>query len=811
MAEIPTRWIYNTLDLTSSRASSRSALPKSVAWSLVGVDGSQQGSLRPLNGFRNLHLIERPDEANVAITDHNTQSTLVDFWPVSFHLGTDGYAYGVVYSVSKLVVVGPATFTYHDFFLDYWESATETLHRAIRIAVDKPVDDASVTCIGRFIFVCVRGATPTLSYWDEVTEEMVTVATPGPGAEPTLAVGGGSGNRITITNSAGAWANLPAESYSFAYGFIDTRTGRRGPISKTATVAADDFPTTDGATPKATLYIEEVDGTKWDKIVMYRSPSIQTVGDARAAGILFVDQIVDVPDLEDADQDLNFAYELEDKALVSQEPFTQRDKFDQQIPYGGCSMAFGGTLVLSRIAGTPASGGDTTDSFLQSSLGEIRWSSTLKVMPEHFSPFNRYTTKVPANEVISMVEAGEYAFGFSKDRLYHMKKMNGAIRPIEIHQGYGICSRDAACSVGGMVYFATDAGLKAVAGNGQLDDVAALDDDFVRTWRTSRGSVSLGYDTTALCLFVLNPTEKECRVLWMGTHRVTQIKDTPFSRVRSGWWASNFWLGADDPDYTSGITQRALFLRKRQSSGWGSDVVHEIMCLDSERLKIPICTTLDFGSGLDGRMVIELGSQAGEGPTELDIGLSLGAVAKGAKLYVLQGTTVGTSWTITGIAGTVVTLDGTHGIVAGDVIGLNPVLFEWVGSNIHRAAEDPGGGEVVDLFRNKQLSSIGAVFSSVVNGGADDPASARTFLGGVYVGLNDEPEAEAPVKNLAGAQVEAVVEGASASYAAPRRFTVADGALSPSLRIFVPELDFRLLSVLVRGTITSSDRNRRSE
>lgn len=787
------------MDVTSSRASSRPALPRNVAWTLQGVDGSQQGGLRPINGFRQLHQIQRPDQADATWTEHSSASIFLDFWPISFHIGSTQYGYGVAYAVKR--TSGGLV----DVFIDFWQNDTSTLIRAKRIAAAKPNDEMSVVCMGRFIFCFVRGATPTMSYWDATSNAIVTVATPGPGTEPTLVIGGASNSRVNLTDAAGSWADLEPGAYSFAYGFLDTRTGRRGPISKIATTTEDDFPTGDPTT-KATLTVTGVDGSKWDRVVVYRSPAILTVGDAYASGVLFVDQIYTLSDLVSTNQTLTIVYALEDKALVLQEAFTQRDQFDASMPYGGAAMAYQGSLVVSRISGSPAPAGDNTDSLLQSNIGELRWSSTLKVMPEHFSPFSRFTTRVPANEMVSLVDVGEYAFGFSKDRVYHMRKTPGTLRVIELHQGYGILNRNAACAVGGMVYFATATGLKAIAGNGQLDDVAALDDDLIRRWASSRSELSLSFDAESLALMILNPTAEECRVLWMGSYRVTQIGDTPFFRTRSGWWSTGFWLGASSPDYTTSLVQKALFLHRKASGGWANSVTQDVLCLDTERLKVPTMTTLDLGRTIDGLTIRTVGTRGGPATT-LELTTAPPATIAGAKVYALNGSLVGQSWLVSSVSGNNLILSTSNAMLAGEKVGLSPVPFEWVGSNIHRAVEETGVGEVQDLFQNKQLSTIGAVFSSIVDDADDSTEALKTFLGGVYKGTEDSVTVESVVLDRSGAQAEGVIDSAGPLYARPRQFTQAGGSLSPSIRIVCPELDFRLLAVIVRGKVTESDRN----
>lgn len=803
-------WSWNTLDLTSSKASSRPALPKQVAWDLVGVDGSQQGGLRPSNGFRRVHTIERPGAA-----EHGTSSVLLDFWPVDFYLGASDYGYGVAYAVLRHSGSGI------DILMDWVRGSTGAVSRGVTLVSNatgsaSAVPEMSVVAMGRFVFAFVRGQSPTMTYWSTGSGSLVNLTAPGPGTATTITVNSASDAKLYITNNgsySSTVANLQPGRYTAAYQLMDTRTGRLGPVSSPVDIEAEDFPTagTGVYAPKFTLTLANVDTTKWDRLLAYRSVRAETIGQVYVSGILHLDKIVTI-----SSSTVAHVYELSDKALSMQDPMVDRMEFDATMPYGGVACSYQGTLFTSRISGTGTSSQDP-ESLLASNVGELRWSSSLRIMPEHFSPGNRFVPENPAQEMVALQKAGGYLIGFSRDRLFHIRKASGVVRVEEIHEGYGVCGRDAAAKVGGMVYFGTTKGLKAVAGDGQLDDVAAMDDYFSRRWVGRLSNVSMAFDGVANCLIVLCPNSTgtepfgEAGLLWFGTYRATSFEDLPFWRVRSGRWASRYWDGALSPTAAQRmepLVQHALLLQRPSSEGWPTGRNAYLYVLDHERIKSVGQTTLDPGADTSG-LRAELQGVTG---TSLEVGFTAPDALVGGRVYVLKAeeAEVGASASITAVSGSTLTIDEEiDGLAEGDVVAVTPVKFRWVGSNLHRPMQEGEDAQnpqdTATFFQVKTLSSVGACFGLVAATNDANP-TAVVWKGQVWRGMEDSPSAEAIPLSRSGEQVASVVEGESKDYANLKKHSVPGVSISVGVETTLPEVDFRLLSVVARGTLTSTSR-----
>jgi hypothetical protein len=154
--------------------------------------------------------------------------------------------------------------------------------------------------------------------------------------------------------------------------------------------------------------------------------------------------------------------------------------------------------------------------------------------------------------------------------------------------------------------------------------------------------------------------------------------------------------------------------------------------------------------------------------------------------------------------------------VAGDVFVVSPIVFEWVGHPLGLATEQGMVFSNADLFRMKVVSSVGAAFTDVSGPPLTDPITTTRpldrYTGVVYSGTAEAPLATALTKDTNGnlyASVEddeGLVYAAFGSDASDGRYGVKGTSLNPGIRILCPDLDFRLLGCIVRGTITGVER-----
>lgn len=648
--------------------------------------------------------------------------------------------------------------------------------------------------------------------------------------------------------------------YSFGYMLVDSRTGRRSAFSEVAQVRSEDFVvtrTTGGQTisVKKDQYmgVEIVyDSSKYDLMYVYRSVKIQDAGGTMVAGIPFLDAVVT---LEDYQTCLNGAgrtfdpasttsrhsmyfYELEDKQLVYQNPYSDRSVFDEKMPYGGTACFYQNTLLLSKVTTPMTSASDESRSLdVTRGLGEMRWSSLMDASPELFPPFNRYNPTVPSNEVIAFARTGSNVIGLSRDKVYHVRKSGAFIRITEMHEGYGIVNPKAVDSVGSAAYYVTSHGLKSVDAQGQLDEIRNLNSVIVNEWKADLSSVQVAHDPYMNCLFVHNPVQQEAYVLWFGSGKTTKLKDVNFAHVTQGSWPID-WVDATDDE--NDLSRRCFFLldcQETRASGTGIDSFTgpRVYVVDSAASRTISggttswngsrrITTLDYAG--DSRFVASGNWASTNIPISFATGTSVSTNAwqycyaylsssttnkqhVGKKVLILYNTAVG------------VFIDPVEhpwvaDVVQGDVFVVSPVVFEWAGHPLSLTTQEGMTFSNADFFRMKVVSSIGASFADVSGPPTGDSTTASTpldrFTGLLFDGTEQDASMTADTKDTAGNLYSSVEDDEGLVYAAfgsdssEGRYGAKGNSLTPGIRILCPDLDFRLLGCLVRGTITNVER-----
>jgi len=146
-------------------------------------------------------------------------------------------------------------------------------------------------------------------------------------------------------------------------------------------------------------------------------------------------------------------------------------------------------------------------------------------------------------------------------------------------------------------------------------------------------------------------------------------------------------------------------------------------------------------------------------------------------------------------------------------IAISPVYVRWSGSllgyndSVTQQSPTPGGLQKVRL-----VDSLSAFFSSV--GGSPTLDTVNTadifYKGIIFEGDSDTYKSQGIPKDLSGTIVKSIVNGESANWAAFETHGVRGMALSPGLEVFCPDLDFRLLSVIIDGKVMSTLRTERA-
>jgi hypothetical protein len=633
-------------------------------------------------------------------------------------------------------------------------------------------------------------------------------------------------------------------SYAFAYQLLSSKTGLKGPLSLIGQMRPPDFdPFAPGSgetpdsqwqagTPTVTttddiykyIGIEiAYEKTKYDKAIIFRSARTEGSGGTFTSAILSQEAVINLdewavdpaypttPAASNVGQSV-YWIRLDDKALVLQDTYIERPEFDPRVPPGGVAINYEGCVLVSGIRkGT----GDVGENTL--ALGEIRWSTLTEGSPELFPPTSRYVPNIPSNEVQTFVLVSGNVIGFSRDRMYHIRRESIYIKIQEIHEGYGVIGgRMAATSVGSFAYFLTTKGLKAVNVNGDMDDVRSCDYVVKNLWA---GGLEAGnpafvtYDPYAGAVFVWVRGVDPMITLWLDASRVTELRDIPFMYSDRGVWPTNPLVAAS---VEADCTERAFFLNCRRST---AAFCADIYVMDATGSKTITSTTNSSLNGLrairlldaggDSRFVLanQTGSNfdltGGDAPSDSILG--------GVMYNLTWGSNFGKTGTITDISGSTITITNSTNFRNGDTVSISPVYMRWVGHpvGIEVNGQDFGG---VNFFRLKSISSIGACFSDVDDAyfkqGISATVSGR-YKASVYRGNESAPRSFGTPLQTDGTVAQSIKDNEGTYWTSFRDLTsqiqggssIAGFMVSPSIEIFCSDLNYNLLGVMAQGSI----------
>lgn len=872
MTEVNRKWIYPTVAASENKSIDRIGLVGTdKAHQVVGVDGSRKYGLRPSTGFSLCKELEyvafsAASGDSPAIT---SASPVIDIFPFQATIRSGEFVYGFVYRV-KHTTASPVAY---DIFVDFSASVAVSVTSPSssispigswttqRIANDTTADDMDVVSIGRQVFVFVQGQ-PVKSFYIDYSESsgnytysFKTVSEAGPGAAPTLASlinhTGGTGipslsngeGQLFREDDAESLGDLPTPhefkdgKYGFAYYLHDSKSGRRSALSEVRGIESGSLHAGVSHLSKVGIAFD-ADTSLYDQIYIFRSVRLEDVGGTYTASILHLDNIYDIADLTTKNSEKVAYYTLDDVALALQDIYLDKVTYESTVPRGASALEFDGSmLVADPIDGTDLS--SSLDSSIRN-IGELRWSSLTERSPELFPINNKFVPDVVQNRIKKLERAGEFAIGFSSDRLYHIRR-NGVFLKIEdLHAGFGLAADNGTAGVGPLCYFLSNTGMKAVANNGQLDNVTSLDNLFLDEWYGNMADIRMEFDPYSSCLFILNEAAEEMACLWFNTGRISEFHDIPFSAMGRGTWPRN--PASSEPaitDKNTTMVERAFFLQNHPTeknttppTGWKPRVY--IYDQDSSKTLDGISTkavrTLDYG----GASTFRVSSYtAGLTTTNLPLPVSLSApqvkAITGAYIYVVGGPKefVGQKAKVLKATTTTLTIattsDGVKGFNASNaasfaselVFAPSPMYVNWVGGALPMTRTvDNQVMTQFDMFGNKQISSIGCHFSDVTGG----PAGYKFFQAQVWNASGDSAALEAIPLDFSGQIVgDSVEDGESDTYASftasnlqtTGRHGIQDSVLSPGIETFITDLDYKLMAVICRGRTTDTDTGER--
>lgn len=569
------------------------------------------------------------------------------------------------------------------------------------------------------------------------------------------------------------------------------------------------------------------DANKFDRALIYRSvvspPGTSTPEQFR---ILQLDDFITLEDyhVQNSLQPSSpwkravYALKKNDAALSASPTYRQgADAF--AVPPKGSALLFKNGMMLY--------GGLDQPPEENAGVSAIYWSDPASVSPEVVFPLNRYNLDNAAEEVFRFLDIGEESLGLTDTNLYGFRREGLSVRGANRFPSYGAVAPRAACTMGPMALWLNDEGFKSYALGGQLSDMTVFDEIIKQRWRTSRASVQMAYDSTMKTVFALNTETSEACCFWFTKQRASMLMDVGFSHVNEGM--------VPDVEGQS-LKRRACFLKE----GFGSnpsyaDPYHDNTDYYEWQVFVP-----DYNRATEGRRLIEVGN--GDVVMNYGSAITSGAsfggnpvhritvsspkppsLAEGVPdrientwVYVLSGAQAGQkARVLRRISPTVFHCEPGGGIDWAALslepgvkkLGFVPVSVMW-GSAPLPDFNDVNGVYFTDHTRRRQLNTIQPTFSSVT-GETDAQWQAVAWL-------DNQPtfaSAITPKNPRDKSEFGSIRNGpapVSGSFGATSPHHGLLGTyVSAGLRVFWPDVDYTIESVVCRGSIGGELSNER--
>jgi hypothetical protein len=539
-----------------------------------------------------------------------------------------------------------------------------------------------------------------------------------------------------------------------------------------------------------------------------------------------------------------FFYSLNEDELLYRPLYTGPLRFDDDMPRAGTAKFLDNILVAANITPPPITtlNQGTEDEFTSADPyrggGETKYSQVEKYAAELFPPQNQYTPSDPANRILSLVRTGPNMLGLSEDRLYHIRREQD-VMVRELHEGMvGVVNPQAATVAASQVFTISPRGVKIIGTNGSLDNMAVLDTLIREKWKDNHDKLKIAFDPFISTLFFYNPVNGEAACTWFETSTMTELKDLPFTdvkmanfpnaetfattaggtgysptfggdRVRRALWLMNH---PDRANLSAGTTWKpriyvANHVRDRKALTGGDTAVYAQQSYNRRTLMDiigPTLFTLSSGQGSSS-----LVCTAGNGNSQAASDSCIGAF-----VYVLEDTDqtkIGNKAQIKSVtkssSAITITLMTSLDCSASAKIGISPVFVECTAHQVGAiVSTSRGPQEAEDVHRLKQIDETRMHFIDVSGNNSSD--TACKFQGIVYAGNEETPPHRNVPEKPDGSAIASVLDGSSlfpAVFGSDSSFTGVQGplgfTLTPGIRIFCPDVDYRLQSMVCNGQV----------
>lgn len=866
-----TTWPYSFAAASEDKGTWKSG-SQSLIWEIAGIDGTNQGSITPHLGYREAWTFRYTSIAGADFTGGTNPyasnpelAKVIDFWPFTCRVGSNAYAYGVVYICQRpssttrdLLIEGYRTDSSSYFqkvvleasallgtgntdYGVYVSPTPRVVYVGVRdnagFAVTFPTGSVNIVTSGPGVKPQGTWDSPSYTVYTPTPTQLPDPGTPGnpPGSFVVYSTSGGTAPTDWADTSArwGTAAAQKAGDYAFAVQFEDSLSGRRSQLSDSVAV------TFTGATRKFTV-TGIVDTAKYDTVKIWRSVRTVNAAGVFAAGILQLEAT-----FKASDYPVNFrsgsvtyktawayAVQKDDRQLVMQDTFQDKPSFYSEVPHGGSGISFQGQLFVSDIKGQDSDKDDQ-----MRSVGEIRWSSASDGSYELFAPKARWNPDMYGDVPVAFQQAGQILLGFSKNRVFFVLRDGAFVRITTAHNGYGVTGPYAAATIGPIVYYVTHQGVRAVYPDGRLDEVGALDWLISKDWADDLDRISMAYDPDTTCLYILNPVKGKAVTLWFSSGMASEMHLFPFRKCARGFFPRT--VGGDlkdcalfllSPDLVSSASIDITNFRPRlmmcadsatdrvytPPAGNLFEGVHHGLIDGKCDRNVPTTATADVVVGPDTYYQFTYTARAnGWTPDWTIIGSYMRLVGQtnvvGVDRYthttfqVLGHKIVGSNISLIGrFVSDSVTSYATD--AANLLLTVNPVLVKVQTSNV------PGASEETGFLMNKEISSAGVLMSGTqVAGSISGFPSSYSAFGRWYLNLYQSDDTSptlfsAPYNPSATAAVVSVRNGPSPVHSA---FSARKLAPHQSVEFMANAVNqtFRLLAMNVRGRILDTERN----
>lgn len=690
-------------------------------------------------------------------------------------------------------------------------------------------------------------------------------------------------------------------NYAFAYQLFDSKTGRTSGMSQIARIdkAAFKYGTTGRCGVSGREYDEDnedliglisspqivpkgireytcaeliYDVRKYDYAFFYRSPRTEDEAINFAPNTLFLDKLIKLDDYKTLDNNLTnfgidvlptevggavastrqrvvFFYTLNEDEILYRPLYTGPLRFDDNMPQAGAAKFLDNILVTANItppAITTLNQG-TEDEFTAADPyrggGETKFSQVEKYAPELFPPQNQYTPSDPSNRILALVRAGPNMLGLSEDRLFHVRREQ-SVMVRELHEGMvGTVNPHAVGVAASQLFTIAPRGVKIVGTNGSLDNMSVIDTLVREKWKDNHDKLKVAFDPFISSLFFYNPTLGHAACTWFETSSMTELKDLPFTDVKSANFPNAETFGASagySPTFGGDRVHRALWLMNHP------DVANNVNTRDAAvagywRPRIYVANHVRDRKALthngsshtqqsyNRRTLMDIVGptlftlSSGQGSTSLTCTAGNGnsQVAAdscvGSFVYVLEDTDqtkIGNKAQIKSVgksaSAMTITLMTSLDCSSGAKIGISPVFVECTGHQVGTPMmTSRGQTEMDDHHYLKQVDETRVHMLDVSGNNSSD--TAAKFQGILYAGNEDTPTHKDAPSKPDGTDVASLVEGSSlypAVFGSDSSFAGVQGplgfTLTPGIRIFCPDVDYRLHSFVCNGQVIDS-------